>query len=171
MKVLQSDPQAPGRRMCRRLGAGVAVLALALAAAAPTRANPELYRKATPSTALILRADGGWGTGFLVDAKERLVVTALHVVQTSTGVLDQVEVIFAQSRNGKPIREAAYYHQNHQKLALKGKVVYHSARRDMAIIQLDQLPGGLTPLPLAAEPAEPGEQVHVIGNSTRRHGG
>src|ERR1043166_1259453 len=99
------------------------------------RANEELYRKVAQATVYVSRNDGpqgnGLGTGFLIDANERLVVTARHVVETKNGLADVVLVVFAQSKDGEVITESEYYRNNWNTLAIRGKIVYESVRRDM----------------------------------------
>src|SRR5205823_4888879 len=97
-------------------------------------------------------------------------VTARHVVADGKGgVFNEVDVTFAQiDETGAIINDAARYLQN--KAAVKGKVVYDSARRDMALIQLPNIPNGLKPLVLSKAPARPGQMVHVVGNSTVNEG-
>ena len=157
-------------------GASLIVLALALCLldAGPSRASEELYRRVVPSTAVIYKSQGpffGAGTGFLVDAEERLLVTARHVVENASGgIAPAAHVIFAQTAGGEVIAEASYYRNNWQKLAVKGKVVYESVRCDMAILQLEKLPPGVKALPLAASKARPGQLIHQVGNSGDRFG-
>jgi S1-C subfamily serine protease len=151
-----------------------AALALGLAlTAAPgaARADENLYQKAAPGCALVLRPTGGYGTGFLVDAKEGLMVTAYHVVETARGPMDKVQVVFAQTREGRVINDRGHYDREEKKLAVTARVVYHSARRDLAILKLERVPAGARELALAQRSPGPGADVHVIGNSTRRHGG
>lgn len=141
------------------------------------RANEDLYRKVAPATALVFKNEGpflgGAGTGFLIDAKERLVITARHVVEKAMGggVVPAVVVIFAQSNEGEIITESDYYRKQRSTLEVRGKVIYDNVRRDMAVIQVDKLPAGVKPLKLAPQRARPGQTVHLIGNSTDPEGG
>jgi S1-C subfamily serine protease len=155
---------------------GVLALGLCLPGAMPVRADEAVYRKVAPSTALIFKSDGpfagGAGTGFLVDAQRRWLVTARHVVaNTGGGLAGAVVVVFAQTRDGALITDAAYYRKNWQTLAVRGKVIYESVRRDMAVLEVEKLPRGMKPLELAARPARPGQMVHIIGNSNQHFGG
>jgi S1-C subfamily serine protease len=160
-----------GRETKRVLLAGVAALALCLGLAGPARANEEVYRKTALSTVYTERPDGGYGSGFLIDTTNRYVVTARHVVATGTGTLKTVDVVFAQAdKDGEIITEASYYKENRSRLAIRATVVYQSARRDLAILQLDRLPEGAKALPLALRPARPAQEIHVVGNSTKKHG-
>jgi hypothetical protein len=153
----------------------LAVVGLGLIQAAQVRASEELYRKVAPATAYISTSDGpltaGSGTGFLIDAQERLLITARHVVETKNGVADAVVVVFAQTKDGEVVTEADYYRANWKQLAVRGKVVYDSVRRDMAVIQVEKLPEGIKPLELAPQKARPGQTIHVVGNSSVVLGG
>jgi S1-C subfamily serine protease len=156
----------------KRLGIGLLALTLSLAAAFPAFANEEVYRKVAPSTAVVMRPDGGHGTGWVIDVQNRLLVTARHVVDDGKGgVFKQVDITLAASKDGNVITDWSHYIANKATLTVKGTVVYDSARKDMAIIQVPNLPQGMTALVLAKDPARPGQDVHVIGNSPLREGG
>jgi hypothetical protein len=140
----------------------------------PVRADEDVYQKVASATTLIYKGPGTFfaGTGFLVDAGERLVVTARHVVENVQGGLaPNISVVFAQAKDGEIITDAAHYRNNYPILALPGKVVYDSVRRDMAVIQLDKLPSKIKPLKLASRDARPGQTVHIVGNSSEPFGG
>src|ERR1700677_1073315 len=111
-----------------------AALALFLCLIGPglVGANEEIYRKAVMSTVLIYRNDffeGGSGTGFLIDAKERLVVTARHVVEPKAGgISNNLVVIFPETKDGEVIPESKHYRTNYKRLSIKPKVVFESVR-------------------------------------------
>jgi hypothetical protein len=157
------------------LGVEVLAVALSFALAGPGQGNEDLYRKLAPSTAVIYKTGpfpNGFGSGFLVDAKERLLVTARHVLEKpGGGIVDSATVIFAQTKDGEIITDVGHYRKKAQTLSIRGKVVYDSVRRDMAVLQLDTVPSGVKPLVLAAKPARPAQTIHVIGNSTETLGG
>ena len=48
--------------------------------------------------------------------------------------------------------------------AMKGKVVAHDKRRDLALIQLDRIPDGVEALPFSKSDPAQGDNVHSIGN-------
>src|SRR5262249_59371984 len=48
--------------------------------------------------------------------------------------------------------------------AIRGKVVGHDTRRDLALIQLNRVPDGVDALPVAKQPPGNGEDLHSIGN-------
>ena len=153
----------------------VAVVGLCVALAGSGYANPILYNGAVKSIAYveIKKQNGaGFGTGFLVDEQRRLLVTALHVVETENGnTADPISVLFAQTASGKAITDAGYYRANFNQLVVFGKVVYKNKAADLAIVQLDRLPAGLKAIPLASEAPQPGDEIHSIGNSTAFFGG
>ncbi len=112
-----------------------------------------------------------FASGFVVDVKERLLITARHCVENvGGGITSTVEVVFPVTRDGAIVTEEAYYQRNRHKLAVRGKVLYDSVRRDLAIVQLDKLPPGMQALPLAPRNARPGQRVHVVGNASDQLG-
>jgi hypothetical protein len=155
--------------------APLGILALWLVQAGAVRAHEELYQKVALSTVLVYK-DGGplvgsAGTGFLIDTKERLVITARHVVANITGgMAANIEVMFAQIKDGDIVTESKFYQANRARLAIRCKVVYESARRDMAVLQLEKLPPDVKALELAPKQARPGQRVHVVGNSSEPFG-
>lgn len=153
----------------------LALLAVAAALVVPARGDVVLYRKAVPSTVLFHfdTPDGtSVGSGVLVDAEKKLVVTAAHVVEDviREGRFD-VKVAFpTKGKDGRYITDAVFY-AKHPEVRVPGKVVYLNRGKDLAIVRLDRLPAGATAVPLAAENPDPGEAVHVIGNSNFFEGG
>lgn len=153
----------------------LALVALAAALAAPARGDAVLYRKAVPSTVLFHfdSPDGtSVGSGVLVDAEKKLVVTAAHVVDdvVREGRFD-VKVAFpTKGKDGRFITDAVFY-AKHPEVRVPGKVVYLNRGKDLALVRLDRLPAGVAAVPLATENPDPGEPVHVIGNSNFFEGG
>src|SRR5262249_44524466 len=49
---------------------------------------------------------------------------------------------------------------------VRGSVLDVDPRRDLALVELESLPAGVTALPLAKEPPGPGDLVHSVGNPT-----
>jgi len=153
----------------------LALTALAVAIAAPARGDAVLYRKAVPSTVLFhFEADGGTtvGSGVLVDAEKKLVVTAAHVVEDviREGRFD-VKVAFPmKGKDGRVVTDAVFY-AKHPEVRVPGRVVYLNRGKDLALVRLDRLPAGVTAVPLATDNPDPGEPVHVIGNSNFFEGG
>jgi S1-C subfamily serine protease len=158
------QPKGRGRHLAVSLA--VALAWLAPAAAAP--ASPDAYRQLLRSTGWVVVPTAGkvsTGTCFVADRRRRLVITCRHVV----GDAAEAVVYFPAFDKGKVIVEADYY--LHHVAALAGRVVARDGARDLAVIRLDALPDDLQELPLAAENPDPGEDVHLVGNSGLADGG
>jgi hypothetical protein len=144
---------------------GLAVMALGLVAAAEVRADADLYDRTLRSTAWVVspidKDKFSFGSGVLVDVKRRLVVTNFHVVEKR----GQALIFFPNFQGGQLVSEPGVYIKNRDKLAVAGKVLKTDRSRDLAVIQLQSLPAGVRPLPLARRAPRPGETVHAIGNS------
>jgi S1-C subfamily serine protease len=129
----------------------------------------KIYRQSLRSIVWILSPRGGGvmssGTGSLIDATKKLVITNYHVV----GENDSVIVVFPAYRNGnKLITERSHYLQLVQKGGgIKGKVEHRDTNHDLAVLRLDAVPVGTVPLRLARDSASPGQRVHSIGNPGR----
>jgi S1-C subfamily serine protease len=138
----------------------------------------EIYDRVAPATAMFydLSADGrqAWiAAGVLVDADKKLVVTAEHVVHRviRDGTLKTSVMFPVLDKAGKINTNAAYYLKNRQSLSIAGDVIYFDRTKDVAIIQLEKAPAGVKAIPLATAELEPGDKLHVIGNSTFFEGG
>jgi len=100
-----------------------------------------LYQQANPSVVFIITSTGS-GSGFVYDAAGHI-VTNNHVVSGSRGF----EIVFS---NGDRRR---------------GQLVGVDPDSDLAVLQVESLPDGVQPLPLAqAESLQVGEFVVAIGN-------
>ncbi len=97
------------------------------------------------------------GTGSLVDRKHRLLVTNVHVV----GRAQQVIIHFPAEENGLAQARREYYLE---RPGITGKVVAREERCDLALVQLESLPGSARVVPLAKASARPAQEVHSIGN-------
>src|SRR5262249_22008488 len=142
----EESPMCPHRTL-RRTVFALAVLATSFLTAAPLQADEKVYARAVKST-VIVEAPKSLGAGALIDASERLVVTANHVVANDK----DVSVYFAASdAQGRPVTDLKHYAANQERLRLKGTVVARLERCDLALIQLDALPPGTAATPLAAQ--------------------
>ncbi|MGF1581357.1 MAG: trypsin-like peptidase domain-containing protein [Gemmataceae bacterium] len=128
----------------------------------PIRADQSVYRKVLPSSVWIIRPGQNTGSGVLVDAKRRWIVTNYHVVQES----DKVLVFFAQSNKGRVIAEEGHYVRNAKRLALQGRVIARSKTTDLAIVELNRLPPAAKEVKLAFESPRQGEAVHLVANQS-----
>jgi S1-C subfamily serine protease len=97
------------------------------------------------------------GTGVLIDAPQRLVVTNVHVV----GNAETVDLVFPRNDDkGELLTNIDQY----KDVRIQGRVVFREPRADLAIVQLEYLPRDVLPLPLASQKARPAQQVHSVGN-------
>jgi S1-C subfamily serine protease len=138
----------------------MAVASLLLAA--PASASSQIYRRLLQSTGWVVVPGKGKmaaGTCFVVDRERRLVVTCQHVV----GDAPEALVYFPAYDKDKVVVDSEHY--LNRVAAISGKVLARDGPRDLALIRLDSLPEGVKELPLAAEPPDPGEDVHSLGNS------
>src|SRR6266849_7674521 len=127
----------------------------------------KVYQRTLRSTVWILAPKGGRtssGTGSLIDATRRLVITNSHVV----GDVDKVIVLFPIYRKGELVTERGDY------LALvkngggtPGEELYRDSKRDLALIRLKSVPQDAKVLPLAQKSPGPAQRVHSIGNPGR----
>lgn len=143
--------------------AAVFTLLLGGGLVSPSRADSTVYEKTLKSTAWVLAKTGGEtssGTGVLVDADKKLLITNFHVVGDARAAV----IFFADLTDGKPKVERSHYLTNVKKLGIRGRVIAVDRKRDLALIELDKLPSGVTAIPLSADGIGPGEDVQSIGN-------
>ncbi len=129
------------------------------AAPAPSQpiTNRELYQRVLKSVCYVAVPDGS-GTGWLIDKAERLVFTNHHVVELN----DDCRVFFPEYKDGELIAEQKYYSDRAH--AVRGHVFDSDGKRDLAVIQLEELPDGVEALQLAEQVASPGDEIFSIGN-------
>ena len=104
------------------------------------------------------------GSGFVVDAKKRWIVTCRHVV----GDRDRVDVYFPWMRDGRLVVEKSSYLANRDSLRetnrlVSAKVIRKSDEADLALLEADAIPESVTPLSLAAQAARVGDSVRAVG--------
>lgn len=158
---------------------GIALITVLTWCAAGTWAGADgkLYRKVVPSTVAFSTPNGAaLGSGVVVDADKKLVVTAYHVIDAA--VVDKevrLWAFFPMRDKERIVRSAHEYallaRKNRDGLLVKGKVIAFDPIKDLALVELDSVPAGTAGIPLAKEDPEPGDSVHVIGNSTGGRGG
>jgi Trypsin-like peptidase domain len=129
--------------------------------------DPEaLYKKVVKSTVFIITPmKGGFamGSGSLIDADKRLILTNYHVVDEEQYVYVQFPIFVKDTM----ITDKEQYIQNAMgkvKTAPRGKVLCRDKSRDLAIIELPKIPSGTQALPLARKSANRNETVWNIGN-------
>jgi S1-C subfamily serine protease len=122
-----------------------------------------IYNRLLQSTGWINcpQPDGtnSWGTCWVVDREERLVVTNKHVVDRASKVM----VDFPMYRDGQLIWMVSEYLRT---APTHGKVLAADSKRDLALCQLEVLPKGIVALPLANKSAVRGNKVYSMGNSS-----
>jgi len=127
-------------------------------------ADSENYSRTVNSTVWIITSDAdnetSTGTGVLIDAEKRIVLTNAHVV----GDCRTAVVFFPNEKNGEIEVKRQYYLDNVTKLAQPGKIVAVDRRRDLALIELPKIPEGVKAIELAESAAKPGSSIDIIGN-------
>lgn len=134
-------------------------------AAAEESETVRLYRKVVDSAVFIVNPMKGgmsMGSGSLIDATKRYVLTNYHVV-------DESEMVFCQfpvyNKDGSMLKEKKRYIERIPAgQAFKGKVLYRDKTRDLAIVQLDRLPSTAKQIKLAKTSPATGERTWNIGN-------
>lgn len=147
----------------------LAVLAAA-GAALPTPRPPAspgaaVYRRALTGVAWLLPAEGSKGTGWVIDVPRRRLVTAYHVVGDS----DTATVVFPWHDEGRIVGDRQVHFTRlpalrQRGLAVRARVVLRRPESDLAVLEAERLPEGVTALPLAEAAARVGERVHLVGN-------
>jgi hypothetical protein len=101
------------------------------------------------------------GSGSLIDAEKRYVITNYHVVEDKSVVYAQFPM-YIKGRletNKKTYKDTALAGK-----AIKSKVLYYDISRDLAVIQLEKVPAGTQAIPLAKNSPRPGTTVWNIGS-------
>ena len=113
-----------------------------------------------------LRADpDGVGTGWVVDAENRLIVTCRHVVGEQT----TLEVFFPIFCAGRLLADSGDYLGQRAKRResghlVTGKILRTSDALDLALIEVPSLPAGTRALKLAVNRVSLGQSVRSIGH-------
>ncbi len=128
------------------------------------RLSGETLQRVCDATGWILAGTQGVGTGWLIDAQQRWMITNAHVV----GNAPRVEVFFPVYQDGQRIAPRDYYLSHRELLRQKGRLVsarVHARQPqfDVAILQLDSLPEAVMPLELATEWPAIGEPLFAVG--------
>jgi HEAT repeat protein/S1-C subfamily serine protease len=101
------------------------------------------------------------GSGFLIDRKNRLVITNNHVVSVP---VKYFIVSFPIYRDGKMVESKKEYLELVKKGDMGCKVLATDQARDLALIQLPQLPEGVLAIKPATEEPKPGSPVQSVGS-------
>jgi hypothetical protein len=149
-------------RPASRFAVAAGLIAVALVARTAS-ADAEIYQTTLTSTVWVLAKSSegtSSGTGVLIDADRKLVITNAHVV----GDCRNAVLFFADMENGRPKVDRQHYYDNVKKLGLRGRIVAVDRKRDLALIEIDRIPEGAKPAILAPTSALPGEAVNSVGN-------
>ncbi|MDB5312936.1 MAG: hhoA 1 [Gemmataceae bacterium] len=125
----------------------------------------DLPADALSSCAWIRAENDGSGSGFVVDADRKWLVTCRHVVADR----DQVDVFFPWHRDGDLVTDKSDYLGNRpflrdRGLLVTGKVLKRSDAADLALVELGSLPPGVKAIPFAASSARSGDPLRVVGH-------
>jgi Flp pilus assembly protein TadD len=148
------------RTINARLATLAALTALTLPAA-PARAQDNataIYRQTLKGTVYIT-VDSGSGSGWVADLGQRLIVTNHHVVVGAK----QVTVYFPKFQGDELVTNRGAYVTSSDE-GVRATVLLSDPKKDLAVIQVERIPEGVTALKLAAKSPSPGERVHALGN-------
>ena len=144
---------------------GLPALGLAPRLAAEEVDGAALYQKCVKSAVFIctpLTGGHAEGSGSLIDAEKRLVITNYHVVDEEKYIYVQFPIY---NKDGSMMTDKKKYIERIPAgQALKGTVLYRDKTRDLALVQLDRLPAGTPAIPLAKKSVTVGTTVINIGN-------
>jgi S1-C subfamily serine protease len=168
------------KRFLARAAALSLLSGLFLAVASPAAAEEELavqlYKKNVNSCVVIhaietkkvgnlIQESIGRGSGSLIDAKKRLVLTNWHVVEELPSVWVDFPIYLTDKDKTMFQDPKKYMERARKKEAIPAKVLYRDKSRDLAIIELQKgLPSHATALPMARKSTRPGEPTWNIGS-------
>ena len=148
----------------RRIAVAVLAMAASGCVANQAHADAENYQRTLGSTTWVIASDAenstSSGTGVLVDAERKLMITNAHVVGDSRKVV----VFFRENTKGVPEVKKRHYLDKILKVGLRGNVLAVDRKRDLALVELNRLPEGARAIELAEKSITPGSQVDSIGN-------
>jgi tetratricopeptide (TPR) repeat protein len=107
-----------------------------------------------------------YGTGWVLDVKQRLIVTNEHVARPGEGKeAKQILAWFPVMKDGEAIHEPDYYIQNVKRIPVK--IIYTDKLRDLALLQLESLPADAAAFKLSEKSAKIGGLLHSLGGWPR----
>lgn len=120
---------------------------------------------AVRGTVWLRAGDKAVGTGWIVDDKNRWVITARHVVADR----EKIDVFFVDRSEGRTILNRDHYLQNHAELRKRGRVatgtvIHKHEAADLALIQLDEMPADAIAMTLSTTPTKVGDPCYCIGH-------
>ncbi|MGA0605545.1 S1C family serine protease [Phenylobacterium sp. VNQ135] len=143
-------PQLPASGL--RFGKALARLQPEAQATTRGAAETRVYQKASPAVVLIVTEDA-LGSGALISPDGRI-ITNLHVVEGA----ETVGVIFKPAVEGQAVGKSD---------VRRAKVIRRDELTDLALIQVEEVPAGVTPLAVGnSTTVQVGADVHAIGHPT-----
>jgi HEAT repeat protein len=124
----------------------------------------EVYQRLLKSTVFICTGTAnsvGCGSGSLIHATRKLVVTNHHVVGNNRTVV----VFFPSYTDGEVEPNPRYYLDNVKTLGIRATALLKSEAQDLALLELERVPDGVEGLPLASKPAGAGAKLYSVGAS------
>jgi hypothetical protein len=113
--------------------------------------------RATPDGRVPIRM----GTGTLIDAQQKIVLTNFHVV----GDAKDIFVFFPAYKDKKLVPERKHYVDAlNNGGGLRATILAKESKIDLALIKLETVPEGAKVMPLAKDSPSPGTQIHSVGN-------
>ncbi|MFT5522842.1 MAG: serine protease Do [Pirellulaceae bacterium] len=134
-----------------------------LTSVATVVADQQVYRDTLQSTVWVLAktSEGtSSGTGVLIDAEKKLIITNYHVVGDARAAV----IFFPAAKDDQPIVSRKHYLANVSRLGTRGRVLGVDRKRDLALIEVENLPSTAKAIELASDSIGPGEEVQSIGN-------
>jgi HEAT repeat protein/S1-C subfamily serine protease len=126
---------------------------------APLQSADTINQRLLKSTAVLFpHGQAGHGTGIVVHARRRLVLTTDHVVQDARAVT----VMFPAYSNNVPIPDLDYYTRRSAN-GIVGRVVARDVRRNLALLELEAIPPSARPVWFARTSAAVDSSVHWVG--------
>jgi len=136
-----------------------------LSAAAALLFAALLYPATVPSVVYVRADPDGVGTGWVVDAAKKQILTCRHVVGERT----TLEVFFPAFRDASLLADSADYmgkraERRNDGTLVTGKVLRTSEALDLALIEVPTLPAGTRALPIAGRSPALGTTALSIGH-------
>jgi S1-C subfamily serine protease len=125
----------------------------------------DLYERVVKSCVFIVtpisKTSFAMGSGSLIDAEKRYVITNYHVVEDKPVVYAQFPMYIKGKLNTD---KKGYIDTALAGKAIKAKVLHYDMSRDLAVIQLEKVPAGTKAIPLAKSSPRQGTTVWNIGS-------
>lgn len=147
--------------ICSLVSRRLILLALGVVLVMPGLAKADeawdsLHMTALKSAGMVLTANTS-GSAFVVDIKEKLVVTHYQVVRGQ----EQISVLFPWYQDGKLITDMKFYLD--KGAPTKATVIATNRRLGLAILQVEKMPESLVPVSLATEEAAISDILFTVG--------